>query len=599
MPRDRVVTQALQPASSSFSRPPGGALIASASRKDLRESGQKRLKKIRVDDWQQRCWYYYDVLGEYAFACNWVGNLISKAKLIVLKNGKPVQSGAANDILASLFGGPQGQTEALRKIGVHLTVAGEVYVVAEEQGSNGDKWDIVANSKIKAAGDGWKIGDRSLTSPLVCRVWRPHPVETEAATSPSRAVLPILSQLEKLGMRVAADSDSRLTNAGIILFPSETSFPSTPQQGGTDSEPTIAREGADGILDMFIDVSEIAIADPESASARIPIPMLMPGESIANVRHITFWSEYDAQIQSLSTEQIRRIALGMDMPPEALTGTGDMNHWNAWQLEEAAVKVHTEPLLRLIEDAFTTGLLRPLLESGNMSAEDAKAYSISSDTSELRLRPNRSKEAQELYDRGALSLETMLVENGFTKEQAMPAKELQDWFLRKVASGSTTPELVAEALRALKVPMDIPEFIATPVTEAPSQPSLKGHPTQDTPDPDDSEAEPSRVPAPLLAAAEVLVYRATERAGNRLKNKLKGMTPPAGTSAADLYRFVPYDPADIDDLLVDAWGPCDTLGLAFCADQLDSYTRTLLATKKPHDRELLASYLDSAPVSGS
>jgi hypothetical protein len=53
--------------------------------------------------------------------------------------------------------------------------------------------------------------------------------------------------------------------------------------------------------------------------------------------------------------------------------------------------------------------------------------------------------------------------------------------------------------------------------------------------------------------------------------------------------------AEIDDLLVDAWSCTDWVelgidshALAMC---LDGYTRTLLSTRKPHERQLLRHHL--------
>lgn len=546
-------------------------LIASARRLDLRARKNKGAN-INKQGWQQRCWYYYDTIGEYYYAMNWVGNLLSRAKLIVTKNGVPIKSGPAAVALEELFGGAIAQAEMLRQLGVHLSVAGEGYVIGESQGSQPDKWGVFSNLRVNQSGGNYAVDGKELRDPLVLQVFRPHPIAPTQATSASRSVLPILAELEGLGKRVAADIDSRLVGAGLLLLPSEVDFAATPVQG-TEGE---VRSGADGIQDQLIETASAAIQDQESAAAKIPLVATMPGEQITNVRHLTFWSEFDAQTIELRTEAIRRIALGLDMPPEALTGTGDMNHWSSWQLEEAAIKVHTEPLLLLITDALTRGYLWPLIED---EVPEYRSYSIRADTTELRLRPNRSKEAQELYDRGTLSVDVMLRENGFNPEtDKMGGDELKTWFLRKVASGSTTPELVAEALRQLDVP--IQDAGSADIAEARPTPSLEDHPTRDIPN--------GGVPPELVAAGSVLVYRALERAGNRLKNR--GGKPPVGTPAAELYMTVPYGPNDIDDLLLDAWAACDALGID-CPDRLDAYTRSLLASKTAPSREGLTQYL--------
>ena len=57
-----------------------------------------------------------------------------------------------------------------------------------------------------------------------------------------------------------------------------------------------------------------------------------------------------------------------DAPGANVTGTSDMNHWSSWQLEEAAIKAHTEPLLTAICSALTEGYLRPLMSDQTKAA---------------------------------------------------------------------------------------------------------------------------------------------------------------------------------------------------------------------------------------
>jgi hypothetical protein len=591
MPRDRIVALAL-PQRSAFVRQPN-ALVASAARYDLREKGDKRKpKKIHKEGWQATAWGFYDTIGEYAYACNWVGNLLSKAVLVIYKNGKPVSSGAAVDALKQLFGGQQGQSEMLRSFGIHLSVAGDCYLVGEANGEKPDKWGIVSPQVVLQVGADWKIAGKELpgASTLVRRIWRPHPIDPDAATSPSRAVLPILSELSGMTQGVAATIDSRLVGAGLLFIPNEVSFPSQPVQTDDGDSTAMTRAGVDGFQDALIDAASIAISDQSTPQAKVPLVVQIPGDQIANVKHISFWTDFDRETKDLRQEAIRRIALGMDMPPEALLGTADMNHWNAWQLEEAAIKVHTEPLLHLITSGLTTGYLWPYLEE-EMSPEEAQQYTVEADTTELRLRPNRSKEAQEIYNLGGIKIDKMLEENGFSPDDKMGDDELKDWFLRKVASGSTTPELVAEALRQLNVPISAGVNDPTPeeTREARPVPSLKEHPEHRPPRiiPTKTD-EPANRPA-LIAAAEVMVFRALERAGNRLKNR--GVRA-VDVAAADLYQFTRVNEPDLEDLLADAWTCTDRFGYDIPVDRLDAYARSLLLTRAKHDPEVMARYLD-------
>jgi hypothetical protein len=278
-------------------------------------------------------------------------------------------------------------------------------------------------------------------------------------------------------------------------------------------------------------------------------------------------------------------------------GTGDVNHWGAWQIEEAAIKAHTEPLLAVITDSLTTDYLRPLLRASGMSADEADGFAIWADTSKLRLRPNRSKEALELYDRGELSGAAVLRENGFEPSDAMDDKERAIWFVRKVAQGSTTPELVAAALALLgvNVPVEAVDPAAETQEARPTR-SLEEHPKRGAPN--DGE-----VPAEVAAAAEGLVFRALERAGNKLKNKM-GRTRPEQVEAVDLYRYANITDAEVDDLLVDAFSMVSRLTeFSYCERPVltagvDSYVRGLLVSGTEFNREVMCRHIALAKGAG-
>lgn len=560
-----------------------------------------RMAKAGGTGWQDAAWHFYNTIGEYAYAVNWVGNLLSRAKLYATKDDGegPVRlpSGdTASQYLDALFLDSQGKSTALQQIGVHYTVAGETYIVGYEL-DDGDHWEVVASSRIRGdrrADDSmqWYVDGIALTGdPFVMRIWRPHPVEKGCATSPSRAALPILSEIERLTMHVAAQVDSRLISAGIVFLPNEMTFAVIDEDGNTIT----------GSSDLFVqtlqDVASRAIANRDSASALVPIVISADGESLDKPNHMKFWSDLDAQAIELRTEAIRRLALSMDMPPEILTGQGDTNHWSAWSIDESAIKSHTEPLLARIADDLAVGYLRSMLVDDGMSPEDARAYGIGVDTTEMRLRPNRSAEALELYDRGVLNASTLVEETGFKPDDIQDEAEHKRWFLDKVASGQTTPEIVEAALREIGVNLEVrvdpdPPEDRPEIQEARPTPSLEEHPRQEIPDINE---------AALLAASEVLVFRALERAGNRLRNKIQRKIP--GVGAAETYMFHKVDTGTLDFVLEDAWASVGRFADKYGANEerltacLDAYTRAILVEQKPHDPEMMRAFVNLLKVS--
>jgi hypothetical protein len=581
--------------------PSSRALVASAKNLTLTKSGKKRKDVIQPkvnsgEAWQDECWNFYDLVPEYRYACDWVGNLISKAILYAVDTpaGTKTENQTALDLMASLFGGVEGQQQALREIGIHLTVAGECYIVADDPGPNvPDEWYIVASVTLTRDSSGkFKIGDSELVDPMVIRLWRPHPKNPKKANSPSRAVLPILQEILGYTKYVSAQLDSRLAGAGILAIPSEITFPARQRTEDPGADAIVSLESsADAFAAELADTMATAISNREDASSLVPIIVQAAGEYLDKIQHITFWSELDAAAPTNRNEAIRRLALGMDMPPEVLLGTADLNHWSAWAVDEAAIKAHSEPLLSVITFSIADSYLHPLLRAEGQSEEVAQGITIWADTSKLRLRPNRSKEALELYDRFELSGEALRRENGFEPSDKMEDDERVGAFIRKVASGSTTPELVAQALKLLGVNVDPSNVQAEPTQERPI-PSLLEHPTRELPNGGD-------VPDDVAAAAQVMVFRALERCGNKLKNHMAASSYPAGVEAADLYQFATIKRTDVDSYIADAFTMVDRVVFDWITPQalasgLEAYLTSLLTHRQAHNRETLCRYLRQA-----
>src|SRR6478736_204870 len=266
------------------------AQVAAASRYTMRRGDDR--KPPRADTgWQRTAWLWYDTIGEYRFACSWVGNLLSRAILYVTEDGETTTNTDAIAAMQSLFGGVDGQREMLRQLGIQFTVAGEAYLVGEDGGEEpGDKWWVVAASEISKTGDIWKVGKKEVDDPLIVRLWRPHPRVNNKPDSPSRAVLPILAEIDGLTKHVAAQIDSRLAGAGILLLPDGISFATTSTASGEGSGVT---NELDPFLEELMETMMTAIKDRADASALVPILLQAPGEHLDKVRHVIFSTELD------------------------------------------------------------------------------------------------------------------------------------------------------------------------------------------------------------------------------------------------------------------------------------------------------------------
>jgi hypothetical protein len=178
-----------------------------------------------------------------------------------------------------------------------------------------------------------------------------------------------------------------------------------------------------------------------------------------------------------------------------LLGTGSMNHWGAWLVQEDVVTTHLEPPLALICDALTTQYLWPVLADQGMEETEAHKYVVWYDVSDLVVRPNRSQDAMVLHDRGVISDAALRNSTGFDESDALPeyAGMPEDvvFALQLIrahpilAANPGLPQLVAQIRAAIT--NDIPEYLdPSPATvtmpEQPPPPEVgaPGAPQTDT-----------------------------------------------------------------------------------------------------------------------
>lgn len=568
---------------------PTTSMVASATRYPGKAA---RIYQPR-QDWQAECYRHYSICGEARFAAKFFGHAVSRASLfaseIVQGTPRALVNGPAADALEALFNGKDGQTQMLDSLGTHLTIAGEAYLVGR-QVDEIDTWEIISCLEMQVAGDAWQINYGqgipvvNLTeNDVVIRIWLPSPAHRIEADSPFRALLPILTEIEWLTRHVFAQITSRLAGSGILIMPQGMTFPPPPEQAGIDgAEPAKPANDADAFMATLADAMMTPIEDPSSPSALVPIVITAPDDTIDKPRLLQFWSALDSASMGMRNEAIRRFALGMDLPPEQVlgmsgnasgaTGSGTVSHWGAWQVEESTIKLHIEPMLDVIVNSLTVGYLRP-------SVEGSTAV-VGYDSTALRLRPDRSKEAFELYDRGLISADALRRENGFDDDDTPTSEQFRIWLLTKVASGSATPEQVQAALGALGV--DLGQITGEVSREARPNPTLDGHPSR------------PRTPgeSALVAAADALVFRALERAGNRLR---QSVAKPPGVPAYETHVYVKAN-GTAEHLLDDAWS-CAPQVLDGIADPLvvvpvlSRYCVSLLKEQSPHRRDRLVNWL--------
>lgn len=404
-----------------------------------------------TDKWQNEVWSYYDNLGEFNFGVGWQASMLSRVRLRAARlhadtDEPEIQAdGPAAELMKTFGGGVSGQAQMMKRLTVQVQVPGECYLIGETQPDKTERWMVRSVDEIRSqSGTYYVIDENSVNAgqdwrpiaknSLVTRVWRPHDRYFHLADSPARSAREIMRELELVNRKIQAEYLSRLASAGLIGIPDEITFP-------------VREEFADApnpLVAEFIEVAATAIEKPGTASSVIPIPITGPAEAIEAIRHIDFTLKMDEKIIEKRDSAIKRLATKLDMPAEILLGMGDVNHWGAWQLEEGALKTHIAPVAELICDSLTRGYLKPRLEA---SGEDPADWVVWYDMSELALRPDRSGNATEAYDRLELSGEALRRELGFDEDDKPEGDDLKEQGLKVIIK--TLPSGASAALGQL------------------------------------------------------------------------------------------------------------------------------------------------------
>lgn len=424
--------------------PPALTAAASAPR------GPETQYLKKTEKWQNEVWDFYDSLGEFNFGVGWQANMLSRVRLRAAKlqpdTDEPeiVTSGIAADLMMRLGGGVAGQAQLMKRLTVQLQLPGEGYLVGETKGSV-EQWQVRSVDEIrKQSGKTQVMDEEAVTTGQdwrdlaedhhVMRVWRPHDRYYHLADSPARSAREAMRELELINRKIAAEYLSRLASAGILAIPDEISFP-VREEFADEPNPMMAE---------WIEIAATAIKHPGTASAVVPIPLTGPAEVIDKIRHLDFTLKIDEKTIERRDSAIRRLATKLDMPAEVLLGIGDSNHWSAWAMEESGLKAHIAPLAELICDSLTRAYLQPRLAA---SGEDPGQWVVWYDMSELALRPDRSGNAVDAYDRLELSGAALRRELGFDEDDKPSDEELKEQALKVIIH--SLPSGAASALAQL------------------------------------------------------------------------------------------------------------------------------------------------------
>jgi hypothetical protein len=638
------------------------AFTAAARRVDLTtRDGRKLIRK--PDQWQADGWAYFDAVPEVKFAGRFMGNACSRIRLypgMVVDPDEPpvplrdVLDGEAAEALDTRPDAPPvnptGLTEQLveaaerelsridntddgmaglmREFGINLSVTGDSYLVGRDDPDyDGDpldpnrpeRWDVYSSSALSTKGERTLLketpGDRGVELPadaLVYRIWRRHPQWPGLPDSNLRSVLDECEELLIYARQFRAVGKSR-TSAGLLLLPTEVDFATRPRAG----DPAAATAGSpqaaspiDGLTEFELQLIEALVTPIESdgaATAVVPFILRAKADALKEVRHVDLSRKIDDKAIERIDHLIRRLAHGLDLPVEVLTGLADANHWTGWLIEDSTYKAHVEPLAMIPAAGIASAFLRPALIEAGFDPALVRRIVVGLDPSALVARPNRGQDARDAHEANVLSDAALRRYLGFTDTDAPSDDELIRRYVLDRGIGGV--ELTAALMRTSGLVPDLPDV--TPETPEGDTPGDEQAPTDDgggdateggEPTPDTAPARAltaagtpvvgfgerlaaieARLRDRLTVAASDAVSDALRRAGNRLRNAagsdpaareaVQGVEPEAvglvlGLSTAESI-------ADVDSLLDGAFDSLRDRWNAWVADAQREIARLL------------------------
>lgn len=471
------------------------------------------------EPWQQQALYYYDNIGEIRFASQFYAKLLSKVRYYPAKqledgSTEPIESGPAVEIMHQIQDPGGGRSRLQYDYGRMMFVTGEG-VLFQSTRNEVQEWRFLWKEEVRyddTSGRWERVRyDKMPYSPpqegQAYRMWTPAPRHSDLADSPLRSVLGIAEELTTLTAAVMATAVTRMTN-GFMVIPTE-AVPLDPEQpdaeymGDEDPETSV-------FLQDYIEHTENQIEAPGSAAARVPFLYTPPYEYADRVRWMaTHDPQTDYMEKALREECIKRLALGMDFPPEFLLGMTDANHWTARQVVYDMWRSYGTPVAERFADDLNDAVLRPMLEE---EGHDATDVVIAFDDSQVVISPDRTEDADKAYDRGQINDDAYLTLKGMSLDYAASEVDKRIYLAVKLRQPSLLKGTPYELDPADMVPPNIPGPDA----------SRNGHQAENGPPSPTGGREGSRQEArtaSIQGAAAAALMRCRELAGVRIKHR--------------------------------------------------------------------------------
>lgn len=646
--------------------PPARVLTAAGMKIDPTDADSIRSLSQSRQTWQNDAWDYRDMIGELRFGTEFLSHAVAKcgwfAAQVNEDGHEPIELASdecdlpeevrdiAEEELARLpFDAGE---EFLGRMVQNLITAGEGYLHSYESSSSGvEEWAFRSVDELipsSATGKGFTLHEGAgKTRDVerdedVVRVWYPHARRKWVADSAMRPLLDVCEDIVLAGREGRAASRSRVAANGILLVPKSM----TMVRQGTGNEPTTLAASDSRFVRSLTEALTVPIANELDAGSVAPVLLVGEPDDMDKLRHLTFVRETSAEIGDKVTRGLRRLATGLDIPAEIITGLGESNHWSAWLIDASTARYHVDPWCRIVASCITGGFLRPALRSRGVPPKLAARVQCWFDLGPVTENPNRREDAKDAHDRFLISDERARQDLGYDEQDRPKDEEV----LRRVAiKAGLQPALVAEVMaNVMRLKPGTVSVLETPEPAAlppggpdagrpeggeddSANPRGGGTPNDGTPSGDGSPegVQASAAPVELggyvidveacravvapeaalvdrvLAAGDLAIERAIERAGAKVRTAARAVKGQAGDelraridgvdNALVISELGLADRAavhmalgiEVDRLLADAFAPLEDRYARWLGEAVDDTVRAALRVLDPDEADAL------------
>lgn len=465
--------------------------------------------QTREEFWQQRALRIYDTVGEVRYCSQFYARQLARITIFPARiedDGQlsRIEEGPEVEMISRIQEAGGGRERLQYDYGRLMFVTGEGALFVNLEGP--ENWRFLWRGElIKEDNEDvtWRknAAGEKIEAGTAWRFWTPHPRQSDLADSPLRPCLDIADELNVLTAAVHATAVSRVLN-GMLLLPSQVSPP--PPENGPDEDPQQSP-----FLQMFTEHIRAQIENPASAEAKVPFVLEADYDYLDQVRWMQMHDpQADYLERDLRIEAIKRLGLGLDLPPEALEGFSNTNHWAAQQIQWDMWRTHGVPVADQFTGDLATIYLRPSLLAEGMDPEEVRRRTVGYDDSRVVLSPDLSAIADEAMDRVAVGFPGYRKMKGIPEEYAPTQKEID------LVAGIKMRDPVVAGLEQAAPPVRGPQGTAD--VSQNGQSNVPDSPTQGR-----VVSRQEARTAAILGAAHHALATCRSRAGARLQSQVK------------------------------------------------------------------------------